>query len=400
MAGGVVTAATWIGLWIYAAVVAGWAARHVWLSLPGPLGWVVEANAQAPAGGAVSVVLPARNERDRIGPCLESLLQQGSAVGEVIVVDDRSDDGTAAAVLTLAGGDPRVRVLSVTDLPAGWWGKAHACQLGADAAAGGWLLFTDADCRFFAGGVAGAVAYARRHHLEFLTLWLRADHRTLWEHLLIPLCGALILYWFPPLAVNRRGRRFGFANGQFLLIERQAYDRIGGHASVAQALLEDIPLAERACANGVRIRAALGSQIAAVRMYGCYRDIRDGWTRIFIGALRRPWKLCWSVWSVLGGSLLPSIGAPAVALWVLFAGWSAHGTLAAAQILVCLHFIAVYTVSYRAWGLCGCDRRYLMLYPVSCVAVIEILVRSWWHLVSRRVIIWRGSVIAAAGGRR
>lgn len=381
----------WATLAIYTLVVACWWLRHVLLSLPRPLGLVVEPGSGPPPASRVCVVVPARNERNRIGPCIDSLLRQGSVVSEVIVVDDRSEDETGAHVRRVAGSNPRVRVLRVDTLPPRWSGKAHACHTGGQAAAGEWLLFTDADCEFLPGGLAGAVRYAERHDIEFLTLWPRADHRSFWEHMLIPLCGALILYWFPPLWANRPSSRLGFATGQFILIRRDAYQRIGGHAAARSGVIEDILLARHAKKSGLRMRAALGPDIVSVRMYTGYREIRDGWTRIFIGALQRQWKLLWSAWSLVGGSLLPSIAAPVAATLAAVRGWPSNPIAQALFILLWLHFVAVYTVSYRLWGLCRCDRRHLLLYPVSCLAVMEVLLRAWWWTVTRRPILWRGS---------
>ncbi len=387
--------AIWTILGIYALVVAGWWVRHVLLSLPGPLGLIVESGGYSPCGTQVAVVVPARDERNRIAPCIQSLLRQGSAIGEIIVVDDRSNDGTGDFVREVAGDDPRLRVLRVDTLPPAWSGKAHACHVGGHAADSPWLLFTDADCELLPNGVAGAVDYAERNDLEFLTLWPRADHRSFWEHMLIPLCGALILYWFPPFLANRRGSRLGYATGQFIMIRRDAYLRIGGHACARSAVIEDIPLARHAKKAGVRMRAALGANIISVRMYSCYREVLDGWTRIFIGALERPWKRLWSVWSLIGGSLLPSIGAPVAAVWTLLNGWPGAQPTQTLFVLLSLHFVAVYTVSFRAWGWCRCDRRYLLLYPVSCLVTMQILLRSWWWSVTGRSILWRGSVTGA-----
>ncbi len=382
----------WTALGGYALVVAGWWLRHVLLCLPRRLGMIIEPAPGPDPGPRLSVVVPARNERERIGPCIRSLLAQGPVVREVLVVDDRSDDGTGEYVRQLAGGDPRVRVLRVDELPPGWSGKAHACDVGGRAATGDWILFTDADCHFLDGGLAAAVRYAEQHDVDFLTLWLRADHRSFWEHMLIPLCGALILYWFPPFGLGRSRWCPPYATGQFILIRREAWLRIDGHRAARDAVIEDIPLARHARRSGLRMRTALGAEVVAVRMYRSLGEIWNGWTRIFIGALQRRWKLLWSVVSVLGGSLMPSLVAPLAAGFVLTAGWPSNAALAAAITLVWLHAAAVYSVSARTWRLCHCDRRYLLLYPVSCVVVTAILLRAWWWMVRRRPIVWRGSV--------
>jgi len=371
-------------------VVAGWWARHVALSLPRRLGLVIEPGGPAPPG-VISVVVPARNEQAHIAACLKTLLDQGPAVGEVIVVDDRSDDGTGAAVMEMAAVDSRVRLTRVDTLPQGWAGKAHACHVGGHAATGEWILFTDADCRFLPGGLTGALAYAERYDVELLSLWPRADHRSFWEHMLIPLCGALILYWFPPLRANWASSRLAYASGQFILIRRDAYTRIDGHRSARNTVIEDVPLAQHAKRAGLRLRTALGADVMSVRMYVGYREIRNGWTRIFVGALQRPWKLLWSVWSLIGGSILPSVGAPVAAVVLWIDGGSDIPAIRVLCTLLWLHVVAVYTVSFRAWGLCRCRRRYLLFYPVSCAVVAALLLRAAWWMVARRPIVWRGS---------
>jgi cellulose synthase/poly-beta-1,6-N-acetylglucosamine synthase-like glycosyltransferase len=385
------TLLAWAFAAVYAIIVAGWWARHVLISLTRPLALYVSPADPLHVAARVSVVVPARNEAERVGECVRSLLRQGPVLQEVIVVDDRSADDTADVVFAAAQGDPRVRVLRVGALPDGWAGKAYACQRGGESAAAEWLLFADADCRFQTGGVAGAVQYAELHKVDLLSLWIAADHRSFWEHILIPLCGALILYWFPPLAANHAATNVAYANGQFILIRREAYLRIGGHACSRETVIEDIPLAQHAKRAGLRLRTALGPEIVAVRMYENFREIYDGWTRIFIGALQTQWKLLVSVVSLFGGSMVPSVGAPMAAVLVALYGWPEPMAFRVICVLLWLHVVAVYSVSFRLWALCLCRRRYLWLYPLSVAVVTAILVRAWWWMVTRRPIIWRGT---------
>lgn len=390
-----VSVLSWTIVASYALVVAGWWARHVLISLTRPLGLYVSPADPVRVPLRVSVVIPARNEAARVAECVQTVLQQGPVVHEVIVVDDRSTDGTADIARTAANGDPRVRVLRVDQRPDGWAGKANACQRGGAAASADWLLFADADCRFRRGGIAGALQYAERHQVDLLSLWLAADHRSFWEHMLIPLCGALILYWYPPLAANHARTRVAYANGQFILIRRDAYLRIGGHACARDTVIEDIPLAQHAKRAGLRLRTGLGPEIVAVRMYTSFREIYDGWTRIYIGALQRQWKLLASVVSLVGGSLLPSVAAPIAAVLIATNGWPTAVAFRIICVLLWLHFVAVYSVSFRLWGLCHCRRRYLWMYPISVVVVAAIFLRAWWWMITRRPIIWRGTQTGA-----
>jgi glycosyltransferase involved in cell wall biosynthesis len=377
---------------IYALVVAGWWARHLFISLIHPLDMDVSPIESPATTTRVSVIVPARNESTRITDCIRTLRDQGPVIGELIVVDDRSTDGTAAVVEAAGEQDSRLRTIRVDTLPEGWAGKAHACHVGGQVAGSHWLLFTDADCRFKPGGVAGAVAYAERRDVDLLTLWLAADHRSFWEHMLIPLCGALILYWFPPLWANRKSSALAFANGQFILIRRDAYLKIGGHAAARSTVIEDIPLAQYAKRNGIRLMSALGPRIVSVRMYSSFAEVWNGWTRIFIGALQRPFKIIFSIWSLIGGSLLPTVGAPAAIIaWAIGAPIMLTPWARWIGVLLVLHFVAVYSVSYRLWALCGCARRYLWLYPLSVVVTAALLARAAWWLATGRQVIWRGS---------
>lgn len=382
----------WIAVGIYAVVVASWWMRHVLLSLARPSGLRVSPVPDAAVADRVSVVIPARNESARLAECVRTVLAQGAVVRELIIIDDRSEDDTAVVAQAAAQGDVRLRVERIEDLPQGWAGKAHACQRGGELVTAPWVLFADADCRFGPNGLAGAVQYAEQHDVDLLTLWIAADNGSFWEHMLIPLCGALILYWFPPFRANQQSSSLAYANGQFVLVRRERYRAIGGHTCARQTVIEDIPLAQHAKRSGLRLRTALGPEIVAVRMYKSLREIYDGWTRIFIGALQKRWKLLWSVVSLAGGSLLPSIGALLAALYAARFGWPARRVAGAFIILLWLHFVAVYSVSYRAWGLCRCPRRYLWLYPVSVLVVGTILLRAWWWMFTRRPIVWRGAV--------
>lgn len=392
----VLTILVWLCIAAYVIVVAGWWGRHVLISLIRPMDLVVDPVPSDDASPRISVVIPARNESSRIAECITSLLAQGGVVREIVVVDDRSTDGTAEVAQAAARGDSRVRVVTIAHLPDGWAGKAHACQRGGESALGDWILFTDADCQFLPNGLPGALAYAERHDTDLLSLWVAADNRSFWEHMLIPLCGALILYWFPPLEANRAKSRLAYANGQFVLMRRDAWQRIGGHACARNTVIEDIPLARHAKQAGLRLRTAVGPRIMKVRMYCGFREVWHGWTRIFIGALRRPWKLAFSVWSLIGGSLLPSVAAPATAILAWQHGLPNDKTGLFVYVLLWAHFVAVYTVSFRIWGLCGCKRRHLLLYPLSVVIVMAVVIWAWWGLVTRRPIIWRGSVTGSA----
>src|SRR5690349_17494035 len=118
----------------------------------------------------VSLLVPARNEIGTLGPAMRSRLAEGYPALEVVLVDDRSTDGTSALVDTLAAEDDRIRALHVDSLPPGWLGKLHAMSEGLQLATGEWILFSDADVHLVAGTIARAVAFAEAHRLDHLSI--------------------------------------------------------------------------------------------------------------------------------------------------------------------------------------------------------------------------------------
>lgn len=332
---------------------------------------------------SVCVIVPARNEAANIEGCVRSILSQDHPCLSVIVVNDRSADATAQIVRGISSSDARrLRLIDIDHLPAGWLGKSHALWRGASEApaSADWLLFVDADCRLTCGAaIRIAIAEAHRRSAQLLTLWPRNAAVTFWEHALIPLCGAIVALWFGS-ADPRSCRSAPFANGQFLLVRKDAYAQIDGHRAVRNAIIEDVPLAEKAHASGLRLWTAGGRDLASVRMYRNLREIHRGWSRIYVGALRSGWKILLSILWLCFGSLLPFVALP-----VLLATSRDPLLMGVAM----LHLALMMIVSYRFWNLGGCRRTYLWIYPLSVLMVIGILARAWWSLAVRRQIGWR-----------
>lgn len=341
---------------------------------------------------SVCVVIPARNEAANLSACLTRVLAQDYPALSVVLVDDRSEDVTAAIAESIARTDSRVRVERVTALPPGWMGKSHALWQATRLVDSDWLLFTDVDCRLDRFAVTTAVEEARRRGVEMLSLWPRQADGGFWEHMLIPLCAGIIALWFGGGRVNDPVRGAAFANGQFLLIRRAAYELIGGHKSVRAALIEDIPLAERAKRCGVRRHVASGLEIVSVGMYNSFRGILDGWARIYVGSLRSGTKIALSILWLLVGSLLPYLVLITLVGWRVF-NPSHDSSFEVSQLVFAgmsgLHLILMLIVSARFWRMGGCPRRYLVLYPLSVGVVVCILARAWWWLMIGGKIKWR-----------
>jgi len=218
----------------------------------------------------VCVVIAARNESEGMASCLRNVLSQDYPELSVLVVDDRSEDATYEIAKGFARSDPRVRVKRIKDLPLGWMGKSHALWRGTRGLDTDWLLFTDVDCTLKPQAVSTAIEEARNRNVQFLSLWPGQAAGGFWEHAVIPLCGGIIALWFGSRRVNNPDCALAFANGQFLLIEREAYERIGGHEAVRSSMIEDILLADHAKRSGVACWVAGGRDLVSVRMYDNY----------------------------------------------------------------------------------------------------------------------------------
>ncbi len=223
----------------------------------------------------VSIIVPARNEEACLSACLQSLLAQTGAEFEMIVVDDSSSDRTR----TIAESFPGVRVISPGPLPSGCSGKCNAAQAGAGIARGEWLLFTDADTVHLPGSLAGALAEAREHHADLLSYSPAQEVHGPLERALMTVIFAELATTYRPRDVSDSASPAAAANGQYLLITREAYNAVGGHAAVSRTLLEDVALAQAVKRSGRRLFFRYGGDRVRTRMYRSSAALWEGWTK-------------------------------------------------------------------------------------------------------------------------
>ena len=232
----------------------------------------------APAAAGVTAIVPARNEEDVIAACVRSLAQQWE-IAEILVVNDQSTDGTLDALRQLAAEVPHLRVLETQEVPPGWVGKNNAVWIGASQAKSPWLLFTDADAELAPAGVTRALQVAQETAAALVSFSPEQLAETWYEKSLIPFVYCRLAKHFSFEAVNDPSSPAAAANGQFLMIRRDAYDAIGGHASVAGEVLEDVALAKRAKAAGYRLWFGPGKGIVRTRMYRSFDAMWEGWKK-------------------------------------------------------------------------------------------------------------------------
>ncbi len=245
-----------------------------------------ETDAQRPA---VSVIIPARNEEASLGDCLQSLVTQTGVASEIIVVDDHSTDRTREIAQSFP--KEQVRVIEAGPLPAAWTGKNNAVTTGARQARGEWLLFTDADTVHIPGSLARALTEAEEHHADLLSYSPEQIAITFWEMATLPVVFAELARQYPPSVVSDPASPIAAANGQFILIRREAYDAVGGHMAIAGEILEDVALARAVKRSGRKIRFRYAPDAVRTRMYRNYRQLRDGWTKNLALLFPRPGRL-------------------------------------------------------------------------------------------------------------
>lgn len=235
----------------------------------------------------VSVIVPARNEEASLGACLESLVAQTGVTFEVIVVDDGSADRTREIARSFLD----VRVVDPGPLPPGWSGKNNALVAGAREARGGWLLFTDADTVHRVGSLTESVAEARQRNASLLSYSPEQEVHGFWEKTVMPVIFAELAAKYRPSEVSNPASPAAAANGQYMLISREAYDAVGGHAAVAPSLLEDVALARAVKASGRKIFFRYGGDAVRTRMYRSFAQLREGWTKNLVLLFRSPGRL-------------------------------------------------------------------------------------------------------------
>ena len=341
--------------------------------------------APATSGPLISVIVPARNEARNIERCVRSILAATYPNIEVIVVDDRSTDGTGDLVEAIGG---RVRLVRGEELPAGWFGKQWALVQGYRVARGELLLFADADTKQEPELIARAVTALTTERVDLFSVIPRQEMVTFWERLIQPHVFLALQARVGDLRRLNRTRIpwNAIANGQFILVTRSSYERVGTHEAVKFSVADDVMLAQSYVAAGRDIFLAHAIHDMRTRMYGSLREIVAGWSKnLAIGAPLMAPPVPWI------RTLLPYVMWMPALLWVAPPIlWAVNGW----------DFAAIATVaSLATWiGIYAGERgpiQYALLYPLGAVMVAFIMMRSAWR--GNRKVEWRGRTYRGSG---
>ena len=238
-----------------------------------------------PSYPKVSILVPARNEENNIASCIRSLLVQDYPDFEVLALDDQSGDGTLAVLQGMAGSQPGLKVLAGSPPPEGQLGKNWACVQLAQAAQGDLLLFTDADTFHRPQTLRLMVVALAGEGADLLTGFPRQEMHTWMERLLVPFFSWASLCFNPLwLAYRMRLPLLSNAVGQMMLFRREGYQAIGGHGRSGSSIVEDLTLARRIKAAGLRWRVVHVTDLVTCRMYSGSRAAFDGFSRNYFAA--------------------------------------------------------------------------------------------------------------------
>ncbi len=332
------------GVWIWRAFCLVQTLRKAPVIVPDP-------SAPKPSG-RVSILVPAKNEETNIEACILKLLNQDYSDIEIIAVNDNSTDRTGEILTNLAAHarPGMLKVIQAPPTPRDWTGKNYALHSGVKYATGEWLLFTDADTRHEIASVRSSLQHALSERLSVLTLLPRCLTRGFWEDILQPCAMSYMGLWFPIDRINDPKSKVYFGNGQYLMIKKSLYEKIGGHEGVKGEYLEDFAMAKKSKEMGENTQCAMGDIIYGTRMYESFGAIWRGWRRIYLYAFRQngPLILARAV-SVLLFSVLPFIliffsfwAALPVVVFLLGIAWRAHAVTNAKKSHAVFHPLAAF----------------------------------------------------------
>ena len=249
-----------------------------YLTAPG----ISESNKNINPEKFVSILIPARNENSNIKDCLLSVLNQDYTNYEVIVLDDDSSDNTYNIAADISAGNNKIKLLRGKPLPAGWLGKNWACSQLAENSTGEIFLFIDADVRLSDKALSSSMNIFEDNKLNMLSCFPTQQINTIGEWLVVPLMNFFLLSILPLKKVYSSGKKsLTAANGQFILIDKKIYEKVGGHKEVANKVVEDMEMARLLKQEGFSILTALGWNMISCRMYSNFTNSFNGFSKNF-----------------------------------------------------------------------------------------------------------------------
>jgi glycosyltransferase involved in cell wall biosynthesis len=329
----------------------------------------------------VSIIVPARNEEEHIGPALTTLLKLDYDNYEVIAVNDRSTDRTGEVMDRIAlapEASERLKIIHVAELPPGWLGKVHAMWSAARHASGDWLLFTDADVHFRPDVLTRALAYAEAESADHLVLFPRMIMHSPGEKMMIAFFQTLFVFGHRPWKVADPKTKDHMGVGAFNLIRRRVYDAFGTYQALRFEVLDDMKLGKVVKNAGYAQRNVFGADLISLRWAKGALGMVDNLTKNFFAIMSfQWWRALLSAFALAFLNLMPFLGT-----------WLAHGWARLPYAVALASMFAIYLgMSWKS----DVPAYYFALHPISTALFVYTMMRSMGLTLARGGIVWRGT---------
>ena len=331
----------------------------------------------------LSVLIPACNEAANLESAVVTLLQQDYPDLEIILVDDRSTDGTGEIIERLARENPRIRAVHVETLPRGWLGKVHALHRGVERASGDWLLFTDADVHFGAAILRRAVALVLHQRVDHLALIPRTIQKSFWLELAVNTFGLLFFITTRAASVNRPGSKAFVGIGAFNLVNAERFHRTPGFEWLRLEPGDDVGLGMMVKQSGGTTRLAFAYEDLSLQWYPSVTAMFKGLEKNLFGPGSR---YRWWLMLIQVGVIWALVAAPYVSLALGLAhGLAPLWTAGAAAISMQLIFPVCFVADRKTKGFI------LLLFPVGVLLITAMMLRAGYQCLKNGGIDWRGT---------
>ncbi|GAA4318895.1 glycosyltransferase family 2 protein [Flaviaesturariibacter amylovorans] len=334
--------------------------------------------APEPGTEAVALIIAIRNEEADLPGALDTLVRLRYPNLRILLVNDRSTDGTGAILADYAQRYPQLQVRTIAELPAGWLGKNHALYEGYRASSEEWILFADADIQFAPDTLLQALTWSRRHRLDHLTLLPYVRSRSEALNALLSTFATMLEMRQRPWAVRDPKSSATIGVGAFNLVRRSAYERAGTHKALALRPDDDLQLGARIKASGGRCDALYGRGAIALEWYDSVGAFVDGLMKNMFSVYnyRLPLLLVAGVLPTLLFLVLP------LPLLVLFGG-PREWILAALVLLGQLGAVGTGRGKYSRLG-------HGLLVPAAGAVLVWVMLRAAVTNLAQGGIWWRG----------
>lgn len=331
----------------------------------------------------LSVIIPACNEAASLEAAAATLLQQDYSDLEIVLVDDRSTDGTGELVDRMAQRDPRIRAVHVETLPPGWLGKVHALHRGVEQTSGDWLLFTDADVHFASGTLRRAIALVLHQGVDHLALIPRTIQKSFWLEVAVSAFGLLFFITTRAASVNQPGSKAFVGIGAFNLVNAARFHRTMGFEWLRLEPGDDVGVGMMMKQAGGKTRLAFAHEDLSLHWYPSVAAMFKGLEKNLFGpgSHYRWWLLVLQV-----GMIWMLSAAPYVALAVGIA----QGLVpvwVAGMVAICVHLM--FSIFFAA------ERRLesvsVLLFPVGMLLISAMMLRAGYQCIKNGGIDWRGT---------